>query len=165
MKIIKRSCLLVVYSVIVMMVAYSLPAFVWAAPVITAMQPPDGSIVPATTPIMASFSEAMDPSAITVGSFTVSKYVGFKAIATGNGYTVALKNDGTIVAWGDNYYGQTTVPSGLSGVTAIAAGGGHTVALKNNGTVVAWGYNVYGQSNVPSGLSGVIAIAAGNSHT
>jgi alpha-tubulin suppressor-like RCC1 family protein len=43
---------------------------------------------------------------------------------------VALKSDGTVVAWGSNYKGQTTVPSGLSGVTAIAAGGDHTVALK-----------------------------------
>ena len=27
---------------------------------------------------------------------------------------------GTVVAWGNNEYGQTTVPAGLSGVTAIA---------------------------------------------
>src|SRR5262252_5192418 len=47
-----------------------------------------------------------------------------------------------VVAWGDNQYGQTTVPvAAQSGVTAIAAGDYHTVALKNDGTVVAWGYN------------------------
>ena len=34
-----------------------------------------------------------------------------------------------MVAWGDNFYGQTTVPPGLSGVKAIAAGENHTVAL------------------------------------
>ena len=62
------------------------------------------------------------------------------AIAAGNGHTVALKSDGTVVAWGYNFYGQTTVPPGLSGVTAIAAGY-HTVALKSDGTVVAWGDN------------------------
>ena len=37
---------------------------------------------------------------------------------------------GTVVAWGDNDNGQTTIPDAAkSGVTAIAAGGFHTVAL------------------------------------
>jgi hypothetical protein len=73
---------------------------------------------------------------------------------------VALKNDGTVVAWGDNNSGQTTIPSGLSGVTAIAASS-YTVALKNDGNVVAWGNN----PTVPGSLSGVTAIAAGGAHT
>ena len=54
---------------------------------------------------------------------------GVTAIAGGGYHTVALKSDGTVVAWGYNYYGQTSVPAGLSGVTAIAAGYSHTVAL------------------------------------
>ena len=72
---------------------------------------------------------------------------------------------GTVVAWGQNYNGQTNVPAGLSGVTAIAAGGWHTVALRSDGTVVAWGWNTDGQTIVPAGLSGVTAIAAGAYHT
>ena len=40
---------------------------------------------------------------------------------------------GTVVAWGDNGFGQTTVPAGLSGVSAIAAGYYHTVALVGTG--------------------------------
>jgi hypothetical protein len=43
---------------------------------------------------------------------------------------VALKNDGSVVAWGYNGFGETNVPmAAQSGVTAIAAGGYHTVAL------------------------------------
>jgi hypothetical protein len=78
---------------------------------------------------------------------------------------VALKQDGTVVAWGGNSEGQTTVPAGLSGVVAIAAGWSHTVALKQDGTVVAWGGNIDGQTTVPAGLSGVVAIAAEAYHT
>ena len=46
---------------------------------------------------------------------------------------VALKSDGTVVAWGDNFAGKATPPAGLSGVTAIAAGGNHSVALVGSG--------------------------------
>lgn len=54
---------------------------------------------------------------------------GVTAIAAGSTHTVALKNDGKVVAWGNNRVGQTNVPTALSGVTAIAAGNGFSVAL------------------------------------
>jgi hypothetical protein len=82
---------------------------------------------------------------------------------------------GTVVAWGGNDSGQTTVPvAAQSGVTAIATGGScgmgscylHTVALKNDGSVVAWGWNESGQATVPiAAQNGVTAIAAGGIHT
>jgi hypothetical protein len=76
-----------------------------------------------------------------------------------------LKRGGTVVAWGANGRGQTTIPQGLSGVVAIAARDSNSLALKSDGTVVAWGTNHYGQLTIPRGLSGVVAIAAGNSHS
>lgn len=88
----------------------------------------------------------------------------FTKIAAGNARNVALKSDGTVVAWGQNSLGQCDVPSGLSGVVALSAGAGgdHTLALKGDGTVVAWGgNNFYGEATVPAGLSGVVAVAAG----
>ena len=91
-------------------------------------------------------------------------------IAAGYGYMVALKSNGSVVAWGDNTYGKCDVPSNLSGVVQIAAGS-HTVALKADGTIVAWGpknYNCgytsewdYGQCITPTDLSGVVQIAPG----
>ena len=73
----------------------------------------------------------------------------------------------TVGVWGDNGYGQTTVPvAAQSGVTAIAAGGLHIVALTNDGSVVAWGDNSKGQTTVPvAARSGVTAIAAGYNYT
>ena len=87
---------------------------------------------------------------------------GVTAIAAGHVDTVALKSDGTVVAWGPS---AAPVPATLSGVTAIAAGATHTVALKSDGTVVAWGDNTSGQTTIPANLSGVTAIAAGGDHT
>src|SRR6185503_2662284 len=65
---------------------------------------------------------------------------------------------GTVVAWGDNNFGQSNVPAGLSNVVAVAAGYAHSLALKQDGTVLAWGHSAYGQTNVPSLLTSAIAI-------
>jgi hypothetical protein len=87
------------------------------------------------------------------------------AIAAGNAHALALKSDRTVVAWGQNSFGQTNVPAGLSNVVAIAAGYAHNLALKANGTVVAWGLNNAGQTNVPASLTNVMAIACGQYHS
>ncbi|HZS86227.1 MAG TPA: MBG domain-containing protein [Chloroflexota bacterium] len=91
---------------------------------------------------------------------------GVTAIAAGDYHSLALKSDGTVVAWGcQGYdYGQCSVPAGLSNVTAIAAGPFDSLAIKSDGTVVAWGDDTYGQTDVPAGLGGVTAIAAGAFH-
>jgi IgGFc binding protein/Bacterial Ig domain/Immunoglobulin I-set domain/Regulator of chromosome condensation (RCC1) repeat len=70
-----------------------------------------------------------------------------------------------VIAWGDNTYGQTNVPSGLTNAVAVAGGWHHSLALKNGGTVVAWGDNASGQTNVPSGLANVVAVAGGYKHS
>ena len=87
------------------------------------------------------------------------------ALDAGAEHVLALKGDGTVVAWGNNGSGQATVPTGLTGVTAIAAGDFHSLAPKSDGTVVAWGANGDGQANVPSGLAGGIAVAGGAAHS
>ena len=55
------------------------------------------------------------------------------AVAAGYGFSLALKADRTIVAWGKNFYGETTVPEILTNVTAIAAGEDFSVALVERG--------------------------------
>src|SRR5437899_796156 len=97
----------------------------------------------------------------------------FKAIAAGGNHNLALRLDGTVVAWGNSYSGEANVPSRLGSVVAIAAGSYHSLALNQDGTVVAWGaggtnsgwYPDYGQSMIPPGLTGVVAVAAGGYHS
>src|SRR5437762_10266468 len=131
-----------------------------------------------------------------LGNGTITRYGGepvavqvknltnVQALAGGSNFSVALKTDGTVWAWGNNGWGQlgqgnyqsSTVPlqvPGLRGVRAIAAGALTGLALQSDGTVKAWGFNYYGQvgdgvsgPNELSpvsvrGLTGVVAVAAG----
>ncbi|MCV6636950.1 hypothetical protein [Candidatus Albibeggiatoa sp. nov. NOAA] len=70
-------------------------------------------------------------------------------------YSLALKHDGTVWAWGSSLYlgtGATEINEQLTpvqvdieDVKALSASFKHTLALKNDGTVWAWGNNRYGQ--------------------
>ena len=53
------------------------------------------------------------------------------AIAAGAAHSLALRADGTVIAWGSANYGQTNVPAGLANVVAIAAAGTYSIAITN----------------------------------
>ncbi|MBL8521835.1 MAG: choice-of-anchor D domain-containing protein, partial [Betaproteobacteria bacterium] len=117
------------------------------------------------------------------------------ALTAGDFHSLALKDDGTVWAWGSNVDGQIgqgstatvqyaapTQVKGvggggfLTGVVAITSGGRHNLAVLVDGSVVAWGNNASGQlgnnSTVSSsspvvigGLSNIVAVAAGGAHS
>ncbi len=92
--------------------------------------------------------------------------VNVQTIAAGDAHALALKTDGSIVAWGSNSFGQTTVPAGLTGtVAAIAAGGSVCGVVKRDGTVQLWGDTTFGQTVPPAGLANVRQLAIGRNHT
>jgi len=84
------------------------------------------------------------------------------AISGGGWHSLALRRDGTVVAWGNNYFGQCNVPASATNVVAIAGGTRHNLALLADGKVLAWGNNSYGQINVSANATNVVAIACGN---
>ena len=96
------------------------------------------------------------------------------AIGAGDSHRLAVKADGTVLAWGcedlfgDNL-GQCDAPSTITEAVAVTGGGYHSVALKAEGIVTAWGKYYKAQPDndsvitpieVPEGLSDVVAIAA-----
>ncbi len=112
------------------------------------------------------------------------------AIAAGRSFSLALKSDGTLVAWGANFNGELgdgsstdrTTPVAVVGtnsnnIVVIAAGLNHSVALRKDGTVLTWGSDEFGQLGdgaalddkttpvIISGASNIVAIAAGGLHT
>ena len=64
-------------------------------------------------------------------------------------------------AWGNNWFGQATVPRDVGKVRDVAAGGLHTFVIKGEVAVQCWGSNEYGQFNFQASIGSVTAIAAG----
>ena len=120
----------------------------------------------ATSLEVVAWGAAVDEENDTRQTKVASVLNGVVAVATGGNHTVALRQDGTVMAWGANSNRQCTVPAGLKNATAIAAGYQHTVALRQDGTVAVWGKDVANVPfTVPVGLKNVMAIAAGVIHT
>ena len=86
-------------------------------------------------------------------------------LAAGRFFAVALQKDGSVLAWGNNSYGElVNTPTGENDFVQISAGSRHSLALRSNGTVVAWGNNFNQQINVPQGLNNVVQVEAGPYH-
>lgn len=83
-------------------------------------------------------------------------------ISAGDNHIIALNNNGEVLAWGDNSFGQLgdgtydnrNIPvqvrgshgtNHLNDIIAISSGAWHSLALNNNGEVFAWGGNIRGQ--------------------
>ena len=111
-------------------------------------------------PVWAAEVLGWGTMAVSSGDFAGSDFV---SIASGRYHNLALRQDGSIVGFGRNDYGQAVPPDG-NDFTAVAAGGWHGLALCSDGSIVGWGGNDYGQATPPEG-NDLKAIAAGGSQS
>ncbi len=104
-----------------------------------------------------------------------------RAIGAGSRYSLAVRSDGTVWAWGNNEHGQLGVPTadaqsirinrvdpgrvpGPVDIVAVAAGFDVSLALGSDGTVWSWGGAGVTEANASpgqqvAGLGGITAIA------
>ena len=115
----------------------------------------------------------------------VSGITGTVAVVDGgDGHVLAALTDGTVLAWGSNFWGQVgdgtgqdrttpvTVPD-LTDVTAVDAGTYASYAVTGSGALYSWGSNTSGALGIGStehqgtptlvtGVTGVVAVAGGH---
>ncbi|ETR66620.1 MAG: hypothetical protein OMM_12563, partial [Candidatus Magnetoglobus multicellularis str. Araruama] len=117
----------------------------------------------------------------------IASVASFTDIAAGYYHCMALKDDGTLWAWGKNNDGQVgdgtktdqTSPvqvSAFSNVLTFSGGYSHSLVVTGDGALWAWGLNSYGQmgdgsttsSSNPiqiTGLTHAVMVSAGNNHS
>jgi len=97
----------------------------------------------------------------------------YAKVSGGMNFSMAIKADGTLWAWGDNAYGELglgdivnrLVPTQIGSATdwaSIAAGHQHVLAIKADGTLWAWGLNDHGQLGLGDTLTRLVPTQVGS---
>ena len=118
-------------------------------------------------------SDASNYSAWAVSPGTYSVSVSNAAGGLTVSWHLNLIIPGGVYGWGDDTYGQSTPPGGMTNVSAIAAGTYHSVVVLDNGTIVQWGdYEpddfhspiIATPVGSPPTNANIVAVAAGIAH-
>ncbi|MES2862879.1 MAG: T9SS type A sorting domain-containing protein [Bacteroidota bacterium] len=98
-------------------------------------------------------------------------------VASGYNHSLGVKSDGSLWAWGSNYFGElgqgyssyANVTSPIRVGTAtnwskVSVGGRHSVAIKTDGSLWAWGGNQYGQLGDGTNVNKYSPVQIGSSY-
>jgi len=125
--------------------------------------PTQGVTVSPTTPPDQDVTETPIPTSSTPTEAT--RPDNFRVLAMSYNSICAIKEDNTLVCWGNNQWGQVSPPSTVGKVKEIAGGNTHFCAVKLDDHVACWGNNNKGQSTVPGDLRVVKKISVGKFHS
>ena len=109
---------------------------------------------------------------------TITGGTNWSQVSRGNRFTGAIKTDGTLWLWGNNYYGQLGDNTGVARSSPvqtisrgtnwkqISCGYRHTAAIKTDGTLWTWGLNTYGElgDNTINGRASPVQTIAGGTN-
>lgn len=85
----------------------------------------------------------------------------FRQVAAGGAHDCAIRaDDGGVVCWGNDDFGQLSAPVGS--FVALSAGAFHTCGIRTGGALACWGRGLEGQLAAPSGA--FVDLAAGFAH-
>lgn len=96
------------------------------------------------------------------GANDVTDWTDIKGVSDGSLHIVGLRKDKTVVAVGDNSYGQCNVAE-WTDIVAVSASNYHTVGLKSDRTVVAIGDRFESELEEIHNWTGIIDISTGGS--
>ena len=81
-------------------------------------------------------------------------------LSAGYSHVCGIKNDSTLICWGDNEYNQATPPEGT--FTQVSAGYQFNCALRVDGSIACWGRDTAGETSPPP--SHYVQVEAGGYH-
>ena len=100
----------------------------------------DNTVTQRTSPILVGTNlETNIVSPIQIGTSSYS------LISAGYYHSTAIRTDGALFAWGDNYFGEIGVPIRA---TVVNAGYNTTSIIRPDGGLMTWGYNTNGQLGI-----------------
>jgi hypothetical protein len=95
-----------------------------------------------------------------VSSLLIPNAYAGNVLSAGVNHVCGIKDDSTLICWGNNDYNQAAPPEGT--FTQVSAGMNFNCALKTDGSLACWGRDTAGETSPPPGQ--FIQVESGGKH-